>query len=609
MRIFPTVPPRPDETPASLISRLALRHKAPSVRSFSLDMGMPFQAVVDGKPDAVEHIAELVGCQIEPLANAAIARIGSTFMLHGQEMQKATLRRARVMVCPLCITEDLADDASPWMASGRVDWLLDPIRTCRHHGVALTEVARVDTPTLLHDFARCLAPSLVEIPRLAAEAQKVQTSALERYLIERLDGRQDQAWLDALPWHAAAKTCEMIGAVELFGRKAPIKTLADDEWREAGAAGYEIASGGDAGIRAWLERMRSSYPESYIGDSGPQAWFGRFHTWLTDVREDAYDPLRTIITDFIRETAPIGPEDRLYGRQIVETRRLHSIRTAALEARLHPKRLRRILAAAGTIPPNHRDLTDDRVVFPAEDAEAILAKAKHSISERDAEVYLNAGRVHTKLLAQAGLIVPFAASGQEDLRHNAYDTRDLDRFLAALSARAEVLPFHSEPIHRIPGAAKRANCSAMEIVRAILDGKLEWVGQVAGEQGYMSILVNVEKVRNLVRGDHGDKLPLPVVQVALKTSFAVVDALIRTGILPSERAISPINRCPYTAVRAADLDAFRATYGSLQELARERDLHFIGCKKLLTANGVEPAFDKAIVPVTLYRRSDIPPGI
>lgn len=606
MRIYPTVPLREDETPASLVSRLALRHNRPTVRTFSLDMGMPFQAIVGGKPEAVEHLAKLAGCSVESLSNAAITRSGATFKLRGQEVGRTTLRRAKVLVCPRCIDQDLATDNSPWMVSGRFDWLLPQIRACRNHGVALVEVAKVNTPTLLHDFARCVAPSLVEIPRLAADAVVVNASPLESYLLDRLDGCHNQAWLDALPWYAAAKTCEMIGAVELFGRKAPIRTMVDDRWREAGAAGYEIACGGEVGIRAWLERMWSSCRGSRTDGTGPQAWFGRLHTWLTDVREQTYDPLRTIILRLVGDIAPVGPKNTLYGRRIVEQRRLHSIHTAALENGLHPKRLRRILAAAGTIPPDHRELTNDRVIFAAPEAEAILAKAKHAISLRDAEIYLAAGRVHTKLLTKAGFIAPFAWSGQEALKDHAYDTRDLDAFLTKLSARAETVRVHAEPIHRIWEAAKRANCGAGEIVQAILDGRLEWVGQIAGERGYGSILVDVVQVRELVRGDYGDDVTLAAVQSSLKTSFAVVAALIRSGILPSGRAISPINRCPYTAVKAADLRAFQETFGSLHEIARERGVHFAPLKRALSERGIEPAFGKPAVPATFYRRADIP---
>jgi hypothetical protein len=608
-RISPTIPLRPDETPASLVSRLALRHQIPSVRIFALDMGFPFQSVVDGDPQTIRQVAELVGRPLGQIRDAAIRRTGVSFELRGQELLKGTLRRARVMICPQCIAEDLVEEASPWMASGRVNWLLDPIRSCRHHAVALIEVAKVDAPTLLHDFARCVAPSLPEIPRLAADAVVVPPSPLELYLLDRLDGSHHQAWLDALPWHAAARTCEVIGAVATFGRKAPVQTMTDDQWREAGNTGFEIAATGYGGIRTFLEELRSTYPESHVDPSGPQARFGRLHTWLTGSQTNGLDPSRDIMIDVVRDTAPVGPDERLFGRPIVERRRLHSIRTAALETRLHPKRLRRILAACGTIPPDHRGLTDDRVLFSAPEAETTLEKAKHAITEVEAQVYLNAGRVHTRLLVKAGLIVPFAAAGLESMKDNGFDTRDLDDFLARLTAKAEPLPTHAEPIYRIPEAAKRTNCTAAEIVRAILDDKMEWVGQVAGESGYMSVLVDLSEVRGLFRGEHGDNLPLAHVQSTLKTTFGVVEHLIPTGILPSREAISPLNRCPYIAVQKNDLSAFVETYGSLHELARERGTHFLPFKKALMARGIEPAFGKPVIPATFYRRADIPPDL
>jgi hypothetical protein len=592
-----------------MVSRLALLHRVPSVRIFSLDMGTPFQSVVDGDPDTLARIADLVGTPVGKIADAAIVRSGGAFSLRSHELAKPVLRRARTYICPRCMTEDLQDSAEPWMASGRVQWLLDPIRTCRLHKVALVEVASADGPSLFGDFARLVAPTIDRIRSMAEDAVETLPSALEDYLHERLDGGAGPAWLDALPWHAAARTCEVIGAVATFGRKAPVQTMTDDQWREAGKAGFEIAAKGYGGIRTFLEELRSTYPESHVDPSGPQAWFGRLHTWLAGSQTNGLDPLRDIMIDMVRDTAPVGPDDRLFGRPVLNERRLHSIRTAALETGLHPKRLRRILAACGTIPSDHRALTDDRLIFSAPEASAILEKARHAITEVEAQVYLNAGRVHTRLLVKAGLIVPFAAAGQESMKDNGFDTRDLDDFLARLTAKAEPLSTHAEPVYRIPEAAKRTNCSAMEIVRAILDDRMEWVGQVAGESGYMSVLVDVTEVRSLFRGEHGDNLPLAHVQSSLKTTYAVVDRLVRTGILPSREAISPLNRCPYIAVQKDDLSAFIETYGSLHELARERGVHFLPFKKALMARGIEPAFGKPVIPATFYRRADISPEL
>lgn len=608
MRIHPSVPHRVDETPASLVSRLAFLHRAESVRVFSLDMGVPFQSVVDGHPGAMANLADLVGVPARQISDAAIVRSNGAFSIRGQDVVKPLLRRDRPAVCPRCLAEDLGEDAGPWMASCRVQWALHPVRTCQIHRVDLVEVQSADKIPP-HDFARLIEPMVGSIVRLAQEAGYAEPSSLEAYLLDRLDGSAGPDWLDALPWHAAAKACEMIGAVATLGREAPIKTMTNSQWREAGGVGFEIASKGASGIRAFFDTLRTTYPQGRSDPTGPQAWLGRIHTWLGDTRLPGFDPLRDIVVDMVAESSPVGLEDRLYGRPIVDRRRLHSIRTAALETGLHPKRLRRILAACGTIPLDHGAITDDRLLFSAPDAEATLLKAKHAISERDAESYLNAGRVQTKVLAKAGFIRPFVASGRAGLKDAAYDTRELDGFLARLTAKAETMMFHAEPIYRIPEAAKRTNCSSTEIVQAILEDRMEWVGRIDGEHGYMSVLVDVNEVRGLVRGDHGDRLPLANVQAALRTTFGVVDALIRTGLLPSERVISPLNRCPYTAVCQRDLDAFLRTYGSLHDLARERGMHFAPLKRALTDRGIGPAFGKPAVPATFYRRSDIPANL
>jgi len=48
-------------------------------------------------------------------------------------------------------------------------------------------------------------------------------------------------------------------------------------------------------------------------------------------------------------------------------------------------------------------------------------------------------------------------------------------------------------------AAKKACCGAEAIVRLAIDGKLARKWKLAGERGYMSLLVDVDEVRGLVR--------------------------------------------------------------------------------------------------------------
>lgn len=207
-------------------------------------MGVPFQSVIDGEQEGLARVAELVDAPVDQLERASIVRCDGQLSLRGQKLAKPMMRRARTLVCPCCLAEDVQETPYPWMASGRFQWLIDAIHSCRVHGVALVEVSVTHSPSLLNDFARLVSPSLDEIRAMADDADALASSPLEDYLLDRLDGGDGPAWLDALPGTPPRKTRQMLGAVAVFGTDASIKTMRDDQWHEAGAAGYEIASAG-----------------------------------------------------------------------------------------------------------------------------------------------------------------------------------------------------------------------------------------------------------------------------------------------------------------------------------------------------------------------------
>jgi hypothetical protein len=182
---------------------------------------------------------------------------------------------------------------------------------------------------------------------------------------------------------------------------------------------------------------------------------------------------------------------------------------------------------------------------------------------------------------------------------------EVDSFLDRLLAGAVSVPKAPKDAYCIPAAAKRACCSASEIVRLILERKLTWVGRLTGERGYMAVLVNVEEVRQHVRREDHGGVSLRQVEQRLGTSTAVVKALIRLGHLPSRTAINPVNRCPQTVVDPGELEAFQRTYVSLAALAAERGKHFRRLKAMLDEAGVAPAFEEGTVPATFYRRGDL----
>jgi hypothetical protein len=185
--------------------------------------------------------------------------------------------------------------------------------------------------------------------------------------------------------------------------------------------------------------------------------------------------------------------------------KLHnSVRTLSAETGLHPKRLRKLLGVAGALPADADGLVDGNCLFDAERGSlAARDAAAATLSVRKAGEYLNAPRVQREMLYRTGLIVPRICASD----HGAADQfapEDLDAFLAKLLDGAQPVAAAAAGQVTIPQAAKLAFCMSEEVVQLILDGKLARKWRLVTERGYMSLLVDVEEIRALVRGpDHG----------------------------------------------------------------------------------------------------------
>lgn len=605
--LYPSLPLRTGESPASFVSRLALLHRAQSQNVFALDMGFELQAVIDGRAPALTRLAKISGAPLEQLFDNAIVRKDHHYLYRGQMFARASLRRARVMACPRCLADDLAGGNDPWLLSGRSDWLFQHYRVCLRHCVALVELGRGGEDLNTHDFARRTAPQIAGMPALASQATEADPTQLERYLAARLDGDAGPEWLDTLPCYVAWRTCEVIGAVDLNGRDAPMRDLNEADWRRAGDRGYAIAGSGKSGVREFLKAVAATGDHGREGSAGPQAWFGQFFKWLYSMKSDPnYDPVRDLVIDFVADTAAVAPDEMIFGKQIVPERRRHSIHSVSRESGIHHKRLRRVLSAAGVLPSDSLHLTANAVTFPVAASAPIVDLLQNLITLKQAETYLNAGRVHTKLLAAHGFAEPVEGHERLELGDQCYDRRQLDDFMKRLFANVVWVKEPEWPQMTIAQAAKRTCCSAMEIVRLILDHQLRWVGSWTATTGYQSVLVDITEVKRLIHREDGDHLTIRQAAEYLGTTDRVVSALVERLLLSSESRISPKNRCPYLAVPRQAAEAFKSQFASLHELARSRGKHMPILKRELAARGIEPALRQEQAVASFYLRSVIP---
>lgn len=599
---------RDGESPMSFSSR-AGQLLGRTARDFCLDMGFSFQAVVDGDQRALGSIAACCRVDLRRLTDAAIVKVGDRrYRIRQQELVRDCLARSSMRVCPVCLNEDLESfdgprDVRPY---GRTLWQIGSIRTCPRHNAALVQVVEDDGPHRVHDFALLIKPSLNALPELIRKSKERPLSGLEDYLCERLLHPEHlrPRWLDRLPFYAAARACEMLGAVASRGIRFYANSLSEDDWYVCGGHGYAIAESGEDAIRLLLSSLQDSF-RATKHDWGARSIFGRLYEWLAHENSDeAYDPLRSLITRHVIDTMPVGPGDEIFGKP-VEYRKLHSLRSASLEFGAHPKRLRKLLLAADVIKADCLDRSDDRILFEAERAQPFLERIEGAMSLKEAGKYINAPRPHERLLFEAGFIQPFIKGGTAQFKNHAFAKQDLDAFIARL-LDGSLEGDQGGLLLPIPDAARRANCAAMEIVRLLLDGSLESVGQRSDVSGYLSVLVDPVEVGRHVRGPELQGLTLRSVEQLLRASSATVKALIKGNHLPSGEMLNPVNRCPQTYVREDALKDFMDRFASIDVLARELGTRGHLLRPRLDAMTIDPAFVLSEVDLPFYDRRTLP---
>lgn len=279
---------------------------------------------------------------------------------------------------------------------------------------------------------------------------------------------------------------------------------------------------------------------------------------------------------------------------------IRSVLWASQQYGIHPKRLGKLLTQRGYLIGS-----DDRVLrFTwSPEAASFLDDLSSAIPLSMAASYINAPRPHDRLLLDAGHLVPFVRGGVDGIKDHAFLRRDLDVFLNRLFAG--VKPGAIEGLVQLPSAAKRASCSAMEIVGLVLDGKLRHLGKDPLSKGYLALFVDPDEVLGLVRlSDHGG-LSLREVEQQLGTNTAVVTALIAGGHLPAETRTNPVKRQPQTVVYPEVLATFKQTYVSLHELAVAGHHNPGALKRELEVAGITPALPG--LPATFYLRSQVEP--
>lgn len=593
----------PGETATGLCARLSIRNACRNARDFCRLLGLRFQKIVDGDPEALTDLADLSGVDPETMVAGAIRKLDSSrFCWNGQILMKPMLRRAMVRICPQCLRADLEQrpDLGPVAAWQRAEWLLSTFRRCPIHGTALIAIAKQEYCGHVHDFHLAVLSRLDNLLRWESISMTLQPSRFENYVRERLQGLTEASsnWLNRLPFYAAIKLCEAVGIAEHCGPKTRWESVSEPDMHAACDKGYAVLHTGPKSIEAWVDKMAEPFWATSRA-TGPNALFGELYSWLAYKESDtAYAPFKEIVRERLLDLLPFEPGEEVMGRP-VKVRRMWSVHAAVKATGRHRKHLRKLLAQDGLIPDETGHRSDNRIVFPADAAaKEFLTKMTGAMLLHQVGKYIGAPRMQMQGLVQNGFLLPFREKRLRNIHRRVFAKSDADEFLARLLADAMIGDLRG--FSNIPTAVKKSATSAAFVVQLLLDRKLKKIRRDPAAHGFLSVMVDPEEVKQHSADDHATK-PLSARQASKLThwSYRIFKLLVSHGHLNGSVA----GRC--TIIDRQSLATFTSTFIPLHDIAAENGLHFLAVKKSLDENGVFPEFDPKVVKATFYRRENI----
>ncbi|MBY3201373.1 TniQ family protein [Rhizobium laguerreae] len=591
------------ETVASYCSRLAAACGYRHARSFGADLGFRFQGLAVGCNDDIDKFGSVVGVPTSFLTPGIISSDKRFSLVAGQLLSRASMQRQRLRFCPYCVLGDECQKGGRrgFRSFGRVDWLVKSIRCCEDHRVQLMTCDKDPPPVFIHDFAANLA-QLGDVRRMLSDVEFMKPDSLQRYVKERLRGKQTEAaWLDSLPLYVAVRLCETVGTAERHGTHFHTSNINEHEWSACAGAGYDLLRGGEQDFRDYLRRqVRCFYGK--LSDMGGRSIFGRLYERLAHETDDkAFDPIRQIMRDVALDSLPLGPGDEFFGP--VSERRLHSVQSASIEFGVHPKRLQKLLVNAGLVPTEDKARTSERILLDADAMAKFAVEAKMSLDVPDAKSHLGAGRIQFEILVKHGYIETHGGdrAGAEIAVDRRFSPSDLDGFLNRLRSAVTQVDHHG--LSDIRDVMTRAGCTFVEVIELVFGGTLATVAWSADQIGIAALRLDSDEIKSRTVGEAHGCHSLRQVEKLIPASSSIVRALVEGGQLPSVKRRNPIKRNMQTVIEPHSLEAFMRDYLSLGNLATSRRTRTWNLKRDLENAGIMPIFVAAETP--FYRRSDV----
>ncbi|MHC2297975.1 hypothetical protein ACVJBD_002181 [Rhizobium mongolense] len=580
------------ESLTSYWSRLAAANNVPRSRTFAQHMGIHYQDVSLGAPDAVEGVAKLSGVDVSRLRKGTATRVGNEFHINGEILTDTFYNRSSFRYCPHCLRDDLDHSDAPIAARPfrRLAWTVGFVRTCHVHGVFLATLPMTIDIGLRDDFSAIWRETSDDNRKITC--QKGEHSEFERYILHRLEGKAvSEGWIDTLHLYVVGHMSETIGAAINLGTNFRAHQLDLPAWHAAGETGFQVLRKGLDHIVQFLRAAQQEFLDRKRNHYSGQALYGTLFRRLEGLMEDInYDPIRNFIREHAIRTLPFGPEDLLFGK-LGMPRRLHSIKTASDQSGLSVKLLRSRLLHTGIIAKKDLSTTPHRVFIDVAHVDKMLEEMAEqqaaglrgaTVEEKEAGAILGVGRDTWSQIARSF-----------DLREKAYARvarGRVEAFLEALTQIADRSEGPLDSLHDPTTAAIVCACKVTDVLHLILSRKLKTVVLDDSRVGIGQVLVDRAEIWAAI---HGAEMKQHLTSFeAADLLFIDIDSLsrlARSGAL--SRSTVPGGGRQFFYLKK-DVEHFNSTYASTARIGSAAGVSTWTAAAMLRDHDVEPEFGK-----------------
>ncbi|UXO85528.1 TniQ family protein [Brucella intermedia] len=595
-----TLPFHEDESPISLVSRLARANSYDSLQSLLGFTHTSREAIVRGDHDALAEISELSGISTERLSNASIVHQhpGSNWKL-GHAIFNKEMRPGKMLrYCPHCVLNDMETGIGRAISRpyARSWWSCRGIEGCPEHGRKLVEHL-VTSFDQRDDFATFVEQNVQTIRNQACTDQQSSAPFMDRFLRDRIFKRAEADDLvDTLDAHIVAELSGYMGKFIAIHKLTHFQDEATDqrEW------GFRLICEGQAELeRIIIETIEQKRPMVRFVEQ----FFGQLVNWLRRNKlKPEYQPLVSMFQNIAEKNMPFGPG--MIFINPVEHRYVYCVNSAHTDFGIHKKRIKTLLASHGLT--NRINLHDSAIYFDAERARPILEAASETLTSTAAAEILGVDEEQFRTLVKVGFV------GQVEERENErgylrIPQAELDSFQSALLANAESVEHDEDEWGSLMELAHAFTMAFENILQLIIEGSVD-ARVITGQGGLLTRLrvskLEVQRIRLQSLSDMQENfVTFEQALDLLGTSDVTLSQLLRRGYIKEKdyKRSSKMARL----INEDSLQEFKSKFISLVDFCQKVGVNRVGMKKRLADLGVSPLFDDNKFVASYYNLSDL----